>query len=338
MYFLGYGLVDAQRIILEDKPRTLAYKEAIFKSKSNIKGKIVLDVGSGTGLLSMFCAKAGAKKVHAVEASIMAEHSKAIIAENNLSDVIEVHNCLVENLKLPEKVDVIVSEWMGQYLVKEGMLDSVIVAREKFLKPNGLIIPESADLFVAPCEFPQFFDYWNDVYGFKMVSLGKYDRENTREPIAVEMKEEYLIGEPSVIKSFPLKTINVKDVNEFGIRKRIPRNREDAKYQGLCIWFDCYFRMDNDEMLVLSTHPGKEQTHWKQTVINFPHTVKLEKDELMGFQLNFKRQSDNKREYGMTMEVFTSECVQSVACEPDAGKFLKEQLKGINLSETNRGN
>lgn len=61
----------------------------------------------------------------------------------------------MEALTLPEdgKVDIIVSEWMGHFLLHEGMLDSVIVARDKFLRPGGLIFPENATLFSAPCRY-----------------------------------------------------------------------------------------------------------------------------------------------------------------------------------------
>lgn len=57
----------------------------------------------------------------------------------------------VTSAQIPEKVDIIVSEWMGFYLLHEGMLDSVIIARDRFLKTNGLIFPEAATIYVTPC-------------------------------------------------------------------------------------------------------------------------------------------------------------------------------------------
>lgn len=99
----------------------------------------MLDIGSGTGILSIFAAQAGAKKVFAVEASILAELSKEILKENRFEGVVEVVNCKIEDFKLPEeieKVDIIISEWMGFYLLHESMLDSVLLARERFLKPG----------------------------------------------------------------------------------------------------------------------------------------------------------------------------------------------------------
>ena len=83
-------------------------------------------MGSGTGLLSLFCAQAGAKHVYAVEASEgIFELSKAIIKANNLTDKITIINGQIEKIELPpgvDKVDIIVSEWMGVYLLHESML------------------------------------------------------------------------------------------------------------------------------------------------------------------------------------------------------------------------
>ena len=101
-------------------------------------GKVVLDVGCGTGILSIFAAKAGAKHVYAVEASDIADDTRDIIEANGLSDRITVINERVEDVGegvIPEGgVDVLVSEWMGTCLVGESMLDSVLVARDRYLK------------------------------------------------------------------------------------------------------------------------------------------------------------------------------------------------------------
>lgn len=76
--------------MLEDNPRTDGYRQAIMSNKLYFKDKVVMDVGCGTGILSIFCAQAGAKKVYAVEASNLANLAKDIVKENNLDNVIEV--------------------------------------------------------------------------------------------------------------------------------------------------------------------------------------------------------------------------------------------------------
>ncbi len=132
--------------------RTNSYLNAINLRKEDFKDKIVMDVGAGTGILSMFAAKAGAKKVYAIEPSKTHELAKELINENQLSDKIIVINKKVEELILDEDVphvDIIISEWMGYCLLYEGMLDSVLGARDRFLVKGGLIFPERAKIYVA---------------------------------------------------------------------------------------------------------------------------------------------------------------------------------------------
>jgi protein arginine N-methyltransferase 1 len=64
-------------------------------------------------------------------------------------DVIEVIQGMVESISLPEKVDIIISEWMGYFLLRESMLDSVILARDRFLKPGGALYPSHARMFLG---------------------------------------------------------------------------------------------------------------------------------------------------------------------------------------------
>jgi len=137
--------------MLEDHTRTGAYSAAILGSaRACFEGKTVLDVGAGSGILSIFAARAGAKKVFAVEATPMAVHARTLIRHNKLDHIIEVMQGTVESIKLPEKVDVIISEWMGYLLLRESMLDSVLAARDAWLKPGGSLWPSHARLLLAP--------------------------------------------------------------------------------------------------------------------------------------------------------------------------------------------
>ena len=71
--------------------------------------------------------------------------------------------------------DVIVSEWMGYFLLFESMLDTVLYARERWLKPDGIMLPDNCSLFLTATSETTFqernLDYWNDVYGFKMTCM-----------------------------------------------------------------------------------------------------------------------------------------------------------------------
>ena len=102
-----------------------------------------MDIGCGTGILSIFAARAGAKHVYAIENAEIAHFAREIIQRNGLSDKITVIKGKMEEIELPVKqVDLIVSEWMGYFLFYESMLDSVLWARDKYLAKNGKMLPD----------------------------------------------------------------------------------------------------------------------------------------------------------------------------------------------------
>ena len=115
-YFQAYDQFSIHELMLRDRPRVNAYHDAIMKNKHLFENKIVLDVGSGTGVLSMFAAKAGAKLTFAVDACPRICHlAEELIRSNRLQDRIRVINKRIEEIEqFDEPIDVIISEWMGE--------------------------------------------------------------------------------------------------------------------------------------------------------------------------------------------------------------------------------
>uniref|UniRef100_A0A5F9CT18 Protein arginine N-methyltransferase 2 n=1 Tax=Oryctolagus cuniculus TaxID=9986 RepID=A0A5F9CT18_RABIT len=117
-YFGSYGTLKLHLEMLADQPRTTKYHSVILQNKEALEGKVILDVGCGTGIISLFCANyARPKAVYAVEASEMAQHTGQLVLQNGFADTITVFQQKVEEVVLPEKVDVLVSEWMGTCLL-----------------------------------------------------------------------------------------------------------------------------------------------------------------------------------------------------------------------------
>ncbi|KAI8885261.1 S-adenosyl-L-methionine-dependent methyltransferase, partial [Backusella circina FSU 941] len=133
-YFDSYAHFGIHEEMLKDEVRTISYRDAIYNSAHLFKDKIVLDVGCGTGILSMFAAKAGAKHVYGIDMSNIIHQARVIVNDNNLTDKVTLIQGKMEEVVLPvDKVDIIISEWMGYFLLYESMLDTVLVARDKYL-------------------------------------------------------------------------------------------------------------------------------------------------------------------------------------------------------------
>merc|ERR1719333_436523 len=104
-YFDSYAHFGIHEEMLKDEVRTLSYRNSMWHNKHLFKGKVVLDVGCGTGILSMFAAKAGAAKVIGVDMSSIVEYARKIVEANNLSHKVQIIRGKVEEITLPDGVD-----------------------------------------------------------------------------------------------------------------------------------------------------------------------------------------------------------------------------------------
>src|SRR3954470_6397837 len=150
LHSIHYQFLANQQHMLLDAQRTGAYHRGITHNRSDFEGKAVLDVGAGSGILSLFAAQAGARKVYAVEGTPSAEYAKRLVAANGMQDRVEVVRARLDVLELPEKVDVIISEPWGFFLFHERMVEAFVLARDRFLKPGGRLFPGTARVFLAP--------------------------------------------------------------------------------------------------------------------------------------------------------------------------------------------
>lgn len=124
----------------------------------------------------MFAIQAGASHVYGIDCSTIIDQAQKIVKTNGFADKITLIKAKVEDVELPvPSVDIIVSEWMGYFLLYESMLNTVLYARDKWLKEDGIVFPDKAVLYICGMEDEQMkkerLDFWGDVYGFDMSAL-----------------------------------------------------------------------------------------------------------------------------------------------------------------------
>jgi SAM-dependent methyltransferase len=175
-YFETYSNFYIHEEMLKDRVRTESYQSAIEGNPEAFKGKVVLDIGCGTGVLSIFAARAGAKHVYGIDNADIVHYAREIVNVNGFKDTITILQGKVEEVDLPvEKVDIIISEWMGYFLLYESMMDTVLFARDKWLVKGGAILPDTCTMHIAAIEDEQYknskLNFWNDVYGINMSCL-----------------------------------------------------------------------------------------------------------------------------------------------------------------------
>lgn len=253
--------------------------------------------------------------MYAVEASNIAELARQIVKENNYESVIEVFHQRIEDFTLPpneDKVDILISEWMGFYLLHEGMIDSVILARDRFLKSDGLMFPQNATINVAPCSVPSRFG-WNDVDGVKMTCFGQAIRkQKSQKPEILSVDQKDLLHDGTVMAWLDLKEVAQDDLNEINFKEVIVASTA-GRYQGVGIWFECEFPPDDSgNSVVLSTSPFSPQTHWKQTVVVLPDHAQddVEERDPIAFSLTLKRNQLNHRQYNIEMTLIDNEEIE----------------------------
>ncbi|RUS22795.1 S-adenosyl-L-methionine-dependent methyltransferase [Endogone sp. FLAS-F59071] len=307
-YYSSYANNDIHESMLKDRVRTEAYRDFIYENKALFKGKTVLDVGCGTGILSMFAARAGAARVFSVDNSGIIEKAREIVVENGLSDVITLIRGKVEEISLPvTKVDIIVSEWMGYFLLYEAMLDSVLVARDRFLAPGGILAPSQTRMLLGAIDDADFknekYNFWEDVYGFKMTPMKK---STLHEAVVDLVKPDSIITDVITVKDLPLQTITKKQLDFSTPFKLIAQKK--GTIHAFVGWFDTWFTRDGHPIPLeqgdekkegetfFTTGPNAYATHWKQTVLVLEQGLEVEQGTTLQGTFTCHKGFDNRRE------------------------------------------
>ena len=249
--------------MLNDRLRVQAYDNAI---KSAVRpGDVVLDIGTGSGLLAMLAVRAGASHVYACESvGIIAQKGREIITANQLSDRITVvdkrSTDLVPGSDLPEKADVLISEIVDRNLVGEGIIPTLEHALTVLVKPDARILPQSGQLFIRAFECAELHAAYNvdEVAGFDvslfnefspcgsstLINLGGYTLNPLSEPV---LAFDFCFTEPDFAAN--------EETMEI-------RGTRPGMLHGLVAWF----RLCVDDSNTVDNSPWRPGNHWSHEV------------------------------------------------------------------------
>eukprot|EP00586_Coscinodiscus_wailesii_P014392 CAMPEP_0172514484 /NCGR_PEP_ID=MMETSP1066-20121228/260396_1 /TAXON_ID=671091 /ORGANISM="Coscinodiscus wailesii, Strain CCMP2513" /LENGTH=415 /DNA_ID=CAMNT_0013295173 /DNA_START=213 /DNA_END=1460 /DNA_ORIENTATION=- len=287
-YFCSYAQLYHQKQMLADHNRMAAYHSAIIGNSDVFKDKVVMDVGTGSGILAVWAAQAGAKRVYAIEYTDMAKHAISVMEANNVSHIVKVIQAAVEDIDYlcdedrdegdSHSVDIIISEWMGYFLLRESMLDTIIRARDRFLKKGvGLMFPSHATMYFAPvcdederkqisAEYTAAMGDWAEfaestmcTYGVNMSVLeNEYEREQKEYYLLSsrwsELNPDVLLAEPAVIKFLDMCTCTIEEsrgisadayFNQFEFD--VNGSQQNGPISAFAGWFTVDFKSRTDQ-------------------------------------------------------------------------------------------
>ncbi|ANQ09438.1 Histone-arginine methyltransferase [Plasmodium coatneyi] len=319
-YFESYNNTCIHRTMILDKSRTNCYYEFVKKNKEIFENKVVLDIGCGSSIISLFCAdhakvvvgidnahriltkakkiteKNGANNIYLFEGkleenNIYVDEKEEIHYINKKEDLEKYKNIYkIKKLEIL-KFDIIISEWMGYFLFYECMIDTILYARDFYLKENGLLLPNKVYLYLAGYNDSEYINenilIWdNPLYGKDLSELkpsSKNFLENAKIIYLDKNKVSTEVVNYAIIDMYTYrKNENVYISSDF----KIAVNKGKV-VTSLCFYFDCHFEAyrsspgestnssqnvpptgETCTNTILTTSMFKEETHWRQTLLH----------------------------------------------------------------------
>jgi precorrin-6B methylase 2 len=225
-------VIDEHLLYLRDRHRVRAFARALEEVVT--PGAVVVDLASGTGILGMLACRAGAGRVYAIEREGIAGLARQIALDNGCERVIIGLRGHSRDITLPERADVVVCDQIGSFGLEAGILKIFRDARERFLRPGGLLIPNGLDLSVAPVEHARLHrrvTFWrNRPAGF---DYGAAADAAANAPYGVRLRSPSLLAEPARVAALDLTIEQPLPLNVSGVWHA----SRDGILHGLAGWF-----------------------------------------------------------------------------------------------------
>ena len=210
--------------MLHDDRRTGDYLAALAEAVQ--PGDVVLDLGTGSGVLAIAAARAGARRVYAVEASDIAEVATRIFSANGVEDTVRLLSGWSRQIELPEPADLLVTEIIGNEPLEEEILETTLDARRRLLKPDARLIPHRLTLLARPLLLPDdearqraigstAVARWRELYGMEFQPLLD---AGARGPVNMPTEAEVAAAWPPVGLPVVLAEIDLATFTDASVR------------------------------------------------------------------------------------------------------------------------
>jgi protein arginine N-methyltransferase 1 len=290
---VGYDAPIQHIAMLNDRQRTAAYLEAIPEVVR--EGDVVVEIGTGSGILALAAARAGARHVYAIETGAIGRAAEAMFAANGFSDRITLIPGLSTRVSLPERADVFVSELVGNEALEERILELTLDTIQRFLKPDARFVPRWLRVYAAAVEIPapvvaghRFTEEtgarWSDWYGgFDFSPLGRANPPSTRRILfrAQAPRDWIRASEPVLLADIDLASGHPA-LLEVEVHAAVEAR---AAVNGLVSWFD----LGLSPGVEISTDPRRapEDNHWLVPVWMLPEPVPVEPGETLTLRYSY---------------------------------------------------
>lgn len=312
---MGYAQITSQLSMAMDETRNKVYLAALKKVIT--PDSVVLDLGAGLGPFGLLAAKLGAKKVYLVEPQPLIRTVNNVIKDNGLQDCVECIQGNIEDIELPEKVDVITSCFTGNFLLSEDLLPSLFYARDRYLKPGGCLIPDSGRMMAAPICAPKA--YKQQISRLSKPHLGidySYYRKFVVNRVIPQrsFKSKHFLAKPKSIMTLDFTTATKAECSKT-LGYDIDTSSDCHGFLG---WFDITLGGQ-----VLSSAPDAPAIHWSPLWFLADPPIPVETSEQLF--ISIKKQSQKAWDW-----TFSSKEIKQVHSAGFAGMVLNASKKEIN--------
>lgn len=278
----AFNHLREHEFILADKQRVAAYHAAIFRFIN--PGDVVIDLGTGAGILAFFASQRGAKKVYAIDHSNIISIAKRVAEFNKLNNIefVQIHS---RQLVLDSFADAIIHEQMGNFLFDERMIENVCDLRDRLLKEGGRIIPDKFELFIEPVKMADI----HHIPMIKEMKINGIDFSCIQEKGVEELYSyiwradpaavDFFLCEPKSIYSLNIQTITPSDLpHAFDYSRAVKRA---GRLDGFVVYFKSIF---DDDLFITSGPFLNRATSWKYYLLRVPSIV-YKKGDIIKFHL-----------------------------------------------------